>query len=101
MDTGADIICGGAAASHRQVVPFAEVLVTLTKEQEIKLRCEASFWRSQHRQALVRLGEGRTAQVFLGVPLPIGHPLRARPESLGGGADPGALRQRRGNHHLR
>jgi transposase len=61
MDTGADIIGGGSAASHRQVVPFAEVLVTLTKEQEIKLRWEASFWRSQHRQMLVRLAQSEAA----------------------------------------
>jgi hypothetical protein len=61
MDTGADIIGGGSAASHRQVAPFAEVLVTLTKEQEIKLRWEASFWRSQHRQALVRLAQSEAA----------------------------------------
>ncbi|WP_248595471.1 hypothetical protein [Candidatus Accumulibacter phosphatis] len=61
MDTGADIICGGSAASHRQVVPFAEVMVTLTKEQEIKLRCEADFWRSQHRQMLVRLAQSEAA----------------------------------------
>jgi hypothetical protein len=39
------------------VAPFAEVLVTLTKEQEIKLPWEANFWRRQHRQALVRLAE--------------------------------------------
>jgi len=35
--------------------------VTLTKEQEIKLRCEANFWRSQTRQALVRLAESEAA----------------------------------------
>ena len=61
MGTATDIICGGSAASHRQVAPFAEVLVTLTKEQEIKLRWEANFWRSQHRQALVRLAESEAA----------------------------------------
>lgn len=51
----------GRRQSYPQVPLFAEVLVTLTKEQEIKLRCEANFWRSQTRQALVRLAESEAA----------------------------------------
>lgn len=39
------------------MTPFAQVMVTLSKEEEIRLRSEANYWKGQHRQALARLAQ--------------------------------------------
>jgi uridine kinase len=57
MGSGSDISCAGPSTSNGKPTPFAQVLVTLTKEAEIKLRSEANYWKSQHQQALARLAQ--------------------------------------------
>ena len=34
--------------------PFAGVFVTISKEEHIRLRCEAAYWRGKHEQGLRR-----------------------------------------------
>ncbi len=60
MGSGSDITCVGLATSQGKLTPFAQVLVTLTKEEHIKLRWEASSWKSQHQQALARMEQLKT-----------------------------------------
>lgn len=55
MGSGSDIICAGSSTSKGQPTPFAQVMVTLSKEEHIRLRTEANYWKSQHRQALARM----------------------------------------------
>ena len=55
MDSGSDITCAGSATSQGKLKPFAQVMVTLTKEEHIRLRWEANSWKSQHQQALARM----------------------------------------------
>ena len=55
MDCGSDITCAGSGTSQGKLAPFAQVLVTLTKEEHIRLRAEGSYWQSQHQQALARI----------------------------------------------
>ena len=55
MDSGSDITCAGSATSKGKLTPFAQVMVTLTKEEHIRLRWEANSWKSQHQQALARI----------------------------------------------
>ena len=35
-------------------IPFAGVFVTISKEEHIRLRCEAAYWRGKHEQGLRR-----------------------------------------------
>jgi transposase len=55
MSSGSDITCVASATSKGKLAPFAQVLVTLTKEEHIHLRWEANWWKSQHQQALTRI----------------------------------------------
>ncbi len=55
MGSGSDITCVGSATSKGKLTPFAQVLVTLTKEEHIQLRSEAHYWKSQHQQAIARM----------------------------------------------
>lgn len=55
MDSGSAITCAGSATSKGKLTPFAQVMVTLTKEEHIRLRWEANSWKSQHQQALGRM----------------------------------------------
>ena len=57
MESGSEILCEGSVASKGKMTPFAQVFVTLTKEEEIRLRCEANSWKSQHQRALARLAQ--------------------------------------------
>jgi transposase len=57
MGSISDITCAKSSTSKGQLTPFAQVMVTLSKEDEIKLRWEANYWKSQHQQALARLAE--------------------------------------------
>ena len=57
MGSGSDITCAGSSTSQGKRTPFAQVMVTLSKEEEIKRRWEANYWKSQHQQALVRLAQ--------------------------------------------
>ncbi len=55
MDSGSDLSCAGSATSKGKLTPFAQVMVTLTKEEHVRLRWEANSWKSQHQQALARM----------------------------------------------
>jgi transposase len=55
MSSGSDITCVASATSKGKLAPFAQVLVTLTKEEHIQLRWEANSWKRQHQQALTRI----------------------------------------------
>lgn len=57
MSSGSDITCAGSSTSKGKLTPFAQVMVTLSKEEEIRLRREANYWKSQHQQALARLAQ--------------------------------------------
>jgi transposase len=57
MSAVAEISCEESAISQGKLTPFAQVMVTLSKEEHIRLRCEASFWKSQHQRALARVEE--------------------------------------------
>jgi len=57
MGSISDIPCAGSSTSKGHLTPFAQVMVTLSKEEEIKLRCEANYWKSQHQQALARCAQ--------------------------------------------
>lgn len=57
MGSGSDITCVGSSTSKGKLTPFAQVMVTLSKEEEIRLRSEANYWKGQHRQALARLAQ--------------------------------------------
>ncbi|ACV33545.1 transposase IS66 [Candidatus Accumulibacter phosphatis] len=57
MGSGSDISYAGPSTSNGKPTPFAQVMVTLSKEAEIKLRSEANYWKSQHQQALARLAQ--------------------------------------------
>jgi len=57
MGSLSDITCAESSTSKGQLTPFAQVMVTLSKEEEIKLRCEANYWKSQHQQALARYAQ--------------------------------------------
>jgi len=41
MGFGSDITCAGSASSNGKLTPFAEVMLTLRKEEESRLRAEA------------------------------------------------------------
>ncbi len=55
MDSGSDLSCAGSATSKGKLTPFAQVMLTLTKEEHVRLRWEANSWKSQHQQALARM----------------------------------------------
>ena len=57
MGPGSDITCVGSSTSKGKLTPFAQVMVTLSKEEEIGLRAEGNYWKSQHQQALARLAQ--------------------------------------------
>jgi hypothetical protein len=57
MGSGSDITCAGSSTGKDKLTPFAQVMVTLSKEEEIRLRAEANYWKGQHRQALARLAQ--------------------------------------------
>ena len=57
MGSGSDITCVGSSTSKGKLTPFAQVMVTVSKEEEIRLRAEANYWKGQHRQALARLAQ--------------------------------------------
>jgi transposase len=57
MGSGSDITCAGSSTSKSKLTPFAQVMVTLSKEEEIRLRAEGNYWKSQHQQALARLAQ--------------------------------------------
>ena len=57
MGSGSDITCAGSSTSNGKLTPFAQVMVTLSKAEEIRLRAEANYWKGQHRQALARLAQ--------------------------------------------
>ncbi|HOF31858.1 MAG TPA: hypothetical protein PK441_13485, partial [Burkholderiaceae bacterium] len=57
MGSLSDIPCAESSTSKGQLTPFAQVMVTLSKEEEIKLRWEANYWKSQHQHALARYAQ--------------------------------------------
>lgn len=57
MGSGSDITCAGSSTSKGKLTPFTQVMVTLSKEEEIRLRAEANYWKGQHERALARLAQ--------------------------------------------
>jgi transposase len=50
--TDASVPCGPPATT--ECSPFAGAFVTISKEEHIRLKCEAAYWQGRHQQALRR-----------------------------------------------
>src|SRR5271167_489110 len=49
-----DLRWSSAAGGEAKSTPYAEVMVTLSKQQHIALVCAASYWKMEHRRAAER-----------------------------------------------
>jgi hypothetical protein len=89
LTLSAGTVTGGLRALAPLFEPLEEALLG-------QLRARNSGTRTRPAGGSLPRPKGRSDIAGIsGCSTPIGHSLRARPESLGGGADPGALRQRR------
>jgi hypothetical protein len=49
-----DLRYSSAAGGEGKATPYAEVLVTLSKQEHIELVCAANYWKMEHRRAAER-----------------------------------------------
>jgi transposase len=49
-----DLRCWSAAGGEAESTPYAEVWVTLSKQEHIALVCAANYWKMEHRRAAER-----------------------------------------------
>lgn len=49
-----DLRCSSAAGGGAKSTPYAEVFVTLCKQEHIELVCAANYWKVEHRRAAER-----------------------------------------------
>lgn len=55
MDTAQFTTLDQSSISDEKLVPFAQVLVTLTKQAHIQLVWDANYWRTAHQRAIARI----------------------------------------------
>jgi hypothetical protein len=49
-----DLRYSSTAGGEARATPYAEVLVTLSKQEHIALVCAANYWKIEHRRAAER-----------------------------------------------
>ena len=49
-----DLRCSSVAGDYAKVMPYADVLVTLSKQEHIELVWAANYWKMEHRRAAER-----------------------------------------------
>ena len=60
MSTAPEMVVERPATSDVKLTPFAQVLVTLTKQDHIELVRQANDWKSEHQRAIARIKQLET-----------------------------------------